>query len=100
MAPQIIGIAQNGLGDGAGSQSVQKENEANPVFQRGGDEVGKMEDKLGRLDAAREALAFREAESGPLGLRENAAKRNRRQAFDNKGNREMADSAPPMISKA
>jgi hypothetical protein len=59
-----------------------------------------MEDKLGGLDAAREAPAFREAESGPLRLRENAAKRNRRQAFDNKGNRETADSALPMILEA
>jgi hypothetical protein len=67
MAPQIIGIAQNGLGDGAGSQSVQKENEANPVFQRGGDEVSKMEDKLGRLDAAREALAFRRRKAARWG---------------------------------
>jgi hypothetical protein len=34
-----------------------------PVFQRGGDEVGKMEDKLGGLDAAREALALRQAKA-------------------------------------
>jgi hypothetical protein len=100
MAPQAIGIAQNGLGNGAGSRSAQKENQANPVFQWGGDEVGKREDKLSGLDAARGALAFREAESGPLRLRENAAKPNRRQAFDNTGNRETADSAPPIISKA
>ena len=59
-----------------------------------------MEDKLGSLDSARELLALRQAEGGPLRLRENAAKRNRRQAFDNKGNREMTDSAPPMISEA
>jgi hypothetical protein len=98
MAPQAIGIAQNGLGNGAGSRSAQKENQANPAFQRGGDEVGEMEDKLGSLDAAREAL--REAESGPLRLPENAAKRNRPQALDNKENREMTDSAPPMISEA
>ena len=58
-----------------------------------------MEDKLGRLDGAREVLALRQAKGGPLRLRENAAKRNRRQAFDNKGNRETADSAPPMISE-
>src|SRR5277367_4802521 len=39
-------------------------------------------------------------ESGPLRLRENAAKRNRRQALDNKGNRETTDSAPSIISEA
>jgi hypothetical protein len=70
------------------------------TFQRVGDEVDKMEDRLGRLDAAREALAPRQAESGPRRLRENAAKPNRGQAIDNKGNREMADSPPPMISEA
>jgi hypothetical protein len=97
MAPQAIGIAQNRLGNGAGSRSAQKENQANPVFQRGGDEVGKMEDKVARLDAAREALALRQAKGGLPRLRENAAKRNRSQALDNKGNREMAGPAPPMI---
>src|SRR5271170_2305573 len=60
------------------------------AFQRVGDEVDKMEDRLGRLDAAREALALKQAENGPRGRRENAAKRNRPQALDNKGNREMA----------
>lgn len=50
MAPQAIEIAQNGLGNDAGLRSVQKEDQAKPVFQRGGDEVDKMEDKLGRLD--------------------------------------------------
>ncbi len=69
------------------------------AFQGVGDEVDKMEDRLGRLDAAREALALRQAESGLRGLCENAAKRNRPQALDNTGNREMADSAPPMISE-
>jgi hypothetical protein len=59
-----------------------------------------MEDRLGRLDAAREALALRQAENGPRGLRENAAKPNRPQALDNKGNRETADSAPSIISEA
>jgi hypothetical protein len=58
-----------------------------------------MEDKLGRLEAAREALALRQANGGLPRLRANAAKRNRPQALDNKGNREMADSAPPMISE-
>jgi hypothetical protein len=69
------------------------------AFQRIGDEVDKMEDRLGRLDAAREALALRQAENGSRGLRENAAKRNRPQALDNKGNREMADSAASIISE-
>jgi hypothetical protein len=67
------------------------------AFQRVGDEVDKMEDRLSRLDAAREALALRRASPG---LRANAAKRNRPQALDNTGNREMADSPPPMISEA
>jgi hypothetical protein len=70
------------------------------AFQRVGDEVDKMEDRLGRLDAAREALALRRPEMAPKTLRANAAKRNRPQALDNKENREMADSAPAMISEA
>ncbi len=70
------------------------------AFQRIGEGVDKMEDRLGRLDAAREALALRQAENGSRGLRENAAKRNRPQALDNKGNHEMADSASPMSSQA
>jgi hypothetical protein len=70
------------------------------AFQRVGDEVDKMEDRLGRLDAAREALALRQAETAPKTLRANAAKRNRPQALDNKGNGEMADSRPTMISEA
>src|SRR5277367_4438755 len=49
-----------------------EEHQAKPVFQRGGDEVDKMEDKLGRLGAARRA-GLRQAKSGPLRLRENAA---------------------------
>jgi hypothetical protein len=70
------------------------------AFQRVGDEVDKMEDRLGRLDAAREALASREAESGPRRLHANAAKRNRPQALEITGNREMVDSAIPIISEA
>jgi hypothetical protein len=66
------------------------------AHQRIGDEVDKMEDRLGRLDAAREALALRQGSSG---LRENSAKRNRPQALENTGNREKADSPPPMISE-
>ena len=67
------------------------------TFQRVGDEVDKMKEKLSRLDTAREALALRQASPGP---RANAAKRNRPQALDNKLNREMADSPPAMISEA
>jgi hypothetical protein len=67
------------------------------AFQRVGDEVDKMEDRLGRLDAAREALALRQASPG---LRENSAKRNRPQALDNTGNGETTDSDPSIISEA
>jgi hypothetical protein len=45
----------------------------NMVFQGIGREVETMEDRLGRLDAAREALAVRQ---GSPGLCENSAKRN------------------------
>jgi hypothetical protein len=69
------------------------------AFQRVGDDVDMMEDRLGRLDAAREALASREAESGPRRLRANPAKRNRPQVLDITGNREMVDSALPIISE-
>ena len=37
------------------------------AFQRVGDEVDKMEERLGRLDAAREALALRQTESSRKG---------------------------------
>jgi hypothetical protein len=63
------------------------------AFQRVGDEVDKMEERLGRLDAAREALALRQAKTAEKAPRENPAKRKRPQALDNKGNRETADSA-------
>jgi hypothetical protein len=66
------------------------------AFHRFGDDVEKMEDRLGRLDAAREALAMRQASTG---LRANSAKRNGAQALDIAQNREMADSAPSMISE-
>jgi hypothetical protein len=56
-----------------------------------------MEDRFGRLDAALEALALRQASPG---LRANAAKRNRPQVLDNKENRETVDSAPSMIPEA
>jgi hypothetical protein len=70
------------------------------VYQRVGDEVDNMEDRLGRLDAAREALALRQATTAENGARENPAKRKRRQALDNKRNGEMVDSPPQMISEA
>jgi hypothetical protein len=67
-----------------------------PEYRRHGDEVEAMEDRLGRLDAAREALALRQGSSE---LRENSAKRNGPQALDNTENGEMADSPPLMISE-
>ena len=70
------------------------------TFQRIGDEVDHMEDRLGRLDAAREALALRQAATAAKTPAENPAKRNWSQALDNKGNGEMADSLTPMISEA
>jgi hypothetical protein len=70
------------------------------MFQRVGDEVDKMEDKLGRLDAAREALALRQAKTAEKSSGENPAKRKRPQALDNKRNGEMADSPPLIISEA
>jgi hypothetical protein len=66
------------------------------AYQRIGDEVENMEDRLCRLDAAREALALKQASPG---LRATEAKRNGPQALDNTGNRETADSPPPMISE-
>jgi hypothetical protein len=71
-----------------------------PTFQRIGDEVDTMEEKLERLDAAREALALRRAERAARELRENPAQSNGSQAIDNTGNREMPDFAPSMISEA
>ena len=69
-----------------------------PTFQRIGDEVDKMEEKLERLDAAREALALRQAEkSGQQELRDNTAKSNGPQVLDKTQNREMADFAPSTI---
>jgi hypothetical protein len=59
-----------------------------------------MEDKLGRLDAAREALALRQAKTAEKAPCENPAKRKRPQALDNKRNSEMTDSPPSMISEA
>jgi hypothetical protein len=65
-----------------------------------GDEVDKMEERLGRLDAAREALALRQAESGPRRLRENVAQANPPQALENKRTGETAGFAPSIISEA
>jgi hypothetical protein len=64
---------------------------------RVGDETDKMAERLDRLDAARDALALRDAEGG-LRRRENEAKSNRAQAYENKGNGETADFAPSTIS--
>jgi hypothetical protein len=65
-------------------------------FQGMGRDVDRMEERLGRLDAAREALALRQASPE---LRANSAKRNGPQALDFKQNREMTDSALPMTSE-
>jgi hypothetical protein len=70
------------------------------MFQRVGDEVDKMEDRLGRLDAAREALALRPAKTTEKAPCENPAKRKRPQALENKRNGEMTDSPPSTISEA
>jgi hypothetical protein len=70
------------------------------AFQRIGGEVDEMEERLGRLDAAREALSLRQAETGPTEFRAKTAKRNRPQALEITRNRETADSPPPMISGA
>jgi hypothetical protein len=65
---------------------------------RVGDEVDKMAERLDRLDAAREALAFKEAEGGSR-RRADAAQPNKAQAPDNKGTGETADFAPSTISE-
>jgi hypothetical protein len=70
------------------------------TLYRIGDEVDKMEDRLGRLDAAREALALRKAKTAANASRENPAKRNGPQPLDFAQNGEMTDSPPPMISEA
>ncbi len=69
------------------------------TFERFNDEVDKMEDRLGRLDAAREALALRQAETAAKAMPENATKRNGPQALDLKQNSEMADLPRLMISE-
>jgi hypothetical protein len=67
------------------------------TFQKAGGEVDKMAERLGRLDAAREALAARQASPG---FRANAAQPNPAQALDNAENGETADSPPPIFSGA
>jgi hypothetical protein len=69
------------------------------MIQGVGDEVDTMEDRLGRLDAAREALARRQAKTAETTPRENPAKRKRPHALDIKRNGEITDSSPPMISE-
>jgi hypothetical protein len=64
-----------------------------------GDEADKMAERFERLDAAREALALKDAERAPRN-RANAAQSNRVEVIENKGNGEMADFAPSMISEA
>jgi hypothetical protein len=64
-----------------------------------GDEVDKMTERLDRLDAAREALAFRNQEGGPR-RRENEAKPKQAEALDDKGTGETADFVPSTISEA
>jgi hypothetical protein len=64
-----------------------------------GDEVEKMAEQLDRLDAAREALAFRNAEGGPR-RRTESAQSNRSEVPDNKGTGETAEFAPLIISEA
>ncbi len=71
----------------------------NAVFQGIGDEVDRMEDRLGRLDAARDALALRRAETAAKASPENEAKRNGPQVLDIMENRETADSSALMISE-
>ena len=70
------------------------------AIHRIGDEVDQMAERLDRLDAAREALAIREAESGLRGLRDDEAQPKASQAFDNKGTGETVDFAPSTISDA
>ena len=63
-----------------------------------GDEVEKMAEQLDRLDAAREALALKDAGGGPR--RRDAAQSNHAQALGNKADSETAPFAPSIISEA
>jgi len=64
-----------------------------------GDEVDTMAERFERLDAAREALALREAEGDPRRPGDEA-KPIPAQVLDNKGNGETAGFVPPVISEA
>jgi hypothetical protein len=64
-----------------------------------GDEADKMAERFERLDAAREALALKDAEGGPR-KRENAARSNRTEAVEKIGTGETADFAPSILSEA
>jgi hypothetical protein len=68
-------------------------------LHRARDEVDNMEDRLGRLDASREALALRQAKTAAKPSGEKTAKRKPLQVIDIKENRETTDSAPSMISE-
>ena len=59
-----------------------------------------MADRLDRLDAARESLAFRDAEKARQGCARTRRNQTGPQAVDNKGNGETADFAPSIISEA
>ena len=63
-----------------------------------GDEADKMAERFERLDAAREALALKDAEGG-LRRRENKAQSNRAEVLENKGTGEAADFAPSILSE-
>ena len=58
-----------------------------------------MEERFGRLDAAREALALRQDEAAAKAPDGKTAKRNGPQAVDSKANGEMADLALSIISE-
>jgi hypothetical protein len=66
---------------------------------RVGDEADKMAERFERLDAAREALALKDAEGAPR-RRQNAAQSNRAEAPQNIGTGETADFVPLVISEA
>ncbi len=70
-----------------------------PDYQRVGGEVDTMEEKLERLDAAREALERRRVERDPRAPDEDAQS-NGPQVVDNTGNGEMDHFAPPTIPEA
>ena len=65
---------------------------------RVGDEVDKMAERLDRLDAAREALALRDAEGGSR-KREDAAKSNRAEALETKETAKRPISLPQRFQR-